>query len=305
VVDARQGADFSQIESVPGVEQVVPITKAYKMVSREFHPQNTIVNVNGVAVGGDRFVVMAGPCAVENRDQVMTAARAVRDGGASILRGGAFKPRTSPYSFQGLGEEGLRILLAAKRETGLPVVTEVISPDLVPLVSEYADMLQIGARNMQNYALLEACGKIRKPVLLKRGMMSTVEELLMAAEYILSNGNQQVILCERGIRTFENATRNTLDISAVPVIKRNSHLPIIVDPSHAAGHTDFVIPLALAAVAAGADGIIVEVHPCPETAWCDGVQSLSLDKFEEMMEKIRVLADAMGRSLPAVTRAGS
>jgi 3-deoxy-7-phosphoheptulonate synthase len=305
VVDARQGADFSLIESVPGVEQVVPITKAYKMVSREFHPQNTVVNVNGVAVGGDRFVVMAGPCAVENRDQVMTAARAVRDAGASILRGGAFKPRTSPYSFQGLGEEGLRILLAAKRETGLPIVTEVISPDLVPLVSEYADVLQIGARNMQNYALLEACGKIRKPVLLKRGMMSTVEELLMAAEYILSNGNQQVILCERGIRTFENATRNTLDISAVPVIKRNSHLPIIVDPSHAAGHTDFVIPLALAAVAAGADGIIVEVHPCPETAWCDGVQSLSLDMFEEMMEKIRLLADAMGRSLPAVTRAGS
>ena len=305
VVDARQGADFSHLEGAPGVEQVIPITKAYKMVSREFRPQNTIVNVNGVAVGGDRFVVMAGPCAVENREQVLTAARAVRDAGASILRGGAFKPRTSPYSFQGLGEEGLRILLAAKRETGLPVVTEVISPELVPLVSEYADILQIGARNMQNYALLEACGKIRKPVLLKRGMMSTVEELLMAAEYVLSNGNQQVILCERGIRTFENSTRNTLDISAVPVIKRNSHLPIIVDPSHAAGHTDFVIPLALAAVAAGADGIIVEVHPCPETAWCDGVQSLSLHKFEEMMDKIRLLADAMGRSLPAVTRAGS
>jgi 3-deoxy-7-phosphoheptulonate synthase len=305
VVDARQGADFSHLEGTPGVEQVIPITKAYKMVSREFRPQNTIVNVNGVAVGGRSFVVMAGPCAVENRDQVMSAARAVRDSGASILRGGAFKPRTSPYSFQGLGEEGLRILLAAKRETGLPIVTEVISPELVPLVSEYADILQIGARNMQNYALLEAVGKIRKPVLLKRGMMSTVEELLMAAEYVLSNGNQQVILCERGIRTFENATRNTLDISAVPVIKRNSHLPIIVDPSHAAGHTEFVIPLALAAVAAGADGIIVEVHPSPETAWCDGVQSLSLDMFDEMMDKIRLLADAMGRPLPAVTRAGS
>jgi 3-deoxy-7-phosphoheptulonate synthase len=305
VVDARQGADFSQLEGAPGVEQVVPITKAYKMVSREFHPQNTVVNVNGVAVGGDHFVVMAGPCAVEDREQVMSAARAVRDAGASILRGGAFKPRTSPYSFQGLGEEGLRILLAAKRETGLPVVTEVISPELVPMVSEYADMLQIGARNMQNYALLEAVGKIRKPVLLKRGMMSTVEELLMAAEYVLSNGNQQVILCERGIRTFENSTRNTLDISAVPVIKRNSHLPIIVDPSHAAGHTEFVIPLALAAVAAGADGIIVEVHPCPDKAWCDGVQSLTLEMFEEMMEKVRAVADAMGRSLPAVTRAGS
>ncbi|HXV13311.1 MAG TPA: 3-deoxy-7-phosphoheptulonate synthase [Candidatus Krumholzibacteria bacterium] len=297
VVDARQGADFSQIESTPGVEQVIPITKAYKMVSREFRPENTIVNVNGVAVGGPEFVVMAGPCAVENRDQVLTAARAVKHAGASILRGGAFKPRTSPYSFQGLGEDGLKILLAAKRETGLPVVTEVISPELVPLVSEYADVLQIGARNMQNYALLEAVGKIRKPVLLKRGMMSTVEELLMAAEYILSNGNQQVILCERGIRTFENSTRNTLDISAVPVIKRNSHLPIIVDPSHAAGHTEFVSALALAAVAAGADGLIVEVHPCPETAWCDGVQSLSIEKFNEMMTGIRAVAKAVGRPL--------
>ena len=295
VIEARQGADFTQLEGTPGVEQVIPITKAYKMVSREFRPQDTVVNVNGVAVGGPEFVVMAGPCAVENREQVLTAARAVKDAGASILRGGAFKPRTSPYSFQGLGEEGLKILLAAKRETGLPIVTEVISPELVPLVSEYADVLQIGARNMQNYALLEACGKIRKPVLLKRGMMSTVEEMLMAAEYILSNGNQQVILCERGIRTFENSTRNTLDISAVPVIKRNSHLPIIIDPSHAAGHTEFVPALALAAVAAGADGLIVEVHPCPETAWCDGVQSLSLEKFNEMMVNIRAVAAAMGR----------
>jgi 3-deoxy-7-phosphoheptulonate synthase len=256
-------------------------------------------------VGGGRFVVMAGPCAVENRDQVLTAARAVHRHGGCILRGGAFKPRTSPYSFQGLGEEGLKILLAAKRETGLPVVTEVISPELVPLVSEYADVLQIGARNMQNYALLEAVGKIRKPVLLKRGMMSTIEELLMAAEYVLSNGNQQVILCERGIRTFEHATRNTLDISAVPVIKRNSHLPIIVDPSHAAGHTEFVIPLALAAVAAGADGVIVEVHPCPETAWCDGVQSLSIEMFEEMMTGIRAIAGAMGRSVHPSPRNGS
>jgi len=297
VVDARRGADFSQIESTPGVEQVIPITKAYKMVSREFRPQNTVVNVNGIAVGGPEFIVMAGPCAVENRDQVLTAARAVKSAGASILRGGAFKPRTSPYSFQGLGEEGLKILLAAKRETGLPVVTEVISPELVPLVSEYADVLQIGARNMQNYALLEAVGKTRKPVLLKRGMMSTVEELLMAAEYVLSNGNQQVILCERGIRTFENSTRNTLDISAVPVIKRNSHLPIIVDPSHAAGHTEFVSALALAAVAAGADGLIVEVHPCPETAWCDGVQSLSIETFNEMMAGIRAIAAAVGRPL--------
>ena len=236
VVDAREGADFSQLERTPGVEQVIPITKAYKMVSREFRPENTVVNVDGVAVGGPEFVVMAGPCAVENREQVLDGrARGEGRRAPSILRGGAFKPRTSPYSFQGLGEEGLKILLAAKRETGLPIVTEVISPELVPLVREYADILQIGARNMQNYALLEAVGKMRKPVLLKRGMMSTIEELLMAAEYILSNGNHQVILCERGIRTFETSTRNTLDISAVPVIKRNSHLPIIVDPSHAAG----------------------------------------------------------------------
>jgi 3-deoxy-7-phosphoheptulonate synthase len=305
LVDALEKADLSVLESAPGVEQVVPITKAYKMVSREFKPQNTVVNVNGVQVGGSHFVVMAGPCAVENREQVLTAARAVRRHGACILRGGAFKPRTSPYSFQGLGEEGLKILLAAKRETGLPVVTEVISPELVPLVSGYADILQIGARNMQNYALLEAVGKIRKPVLLKRGMMSTIEELLMAAEYILSNGNQQVILCERGIRTFEHATRNTLDISAVPVIKRNSHLPIIVDPSHAAGHTEFVVPLALAAVAAGADGIIVEVHPCPETAWCDGVQSLSVEMFEEMMTGIRAIAGAIGRPVHPSPRNGA
>jgi 3-deoxy-7-phosphoheptulonate synthase len=297
IADARDGADFSLLSTAVGVEQVIPITKAYKMVSREFKPQNTVVNVSGVAVGGKEFVVMAGPCAVENREQVLSAARAVRASGASILRGGAFKPRTSPYSFQGLGEEGLQILLAAKRETGLPIVTEVITPDLVPLVCEYADILQIGARNMQNYALLEAVGKVRKPVLLKRGMMSTVEELLMAAEYVLSNGNQQVILCERGIRTFENATRNTLDISAVPVIKRNSHLPIIVDPSHAAGHTEFVAPLALAAVAAGADGIIVEVHPCPETAWCDGVQSLTPEMFEDMMKGVRAIAAVTGRPL--------
>jgi 3-deoxy-7-phosphoheptulonate synthase len=297
VADARSDADFSLLDGADGVEQVIPITKAYKMVSREFKPQSTVVNINGVAVGGKEFVVMAGPCAVENREQVLGAAHAVKKAGASILRGGAFKPRTSPYIFQGLGEEGLQILLAAKRETGLPIVTEVISPELVPLVSEYADILQIGARNMQNYSLLEACGKIRKPVLLKRGMMSTVEELLMAAEYILANGNQQVILCERGIRTFERATRNTLDISAVPVIKRNSHLPIIVDPSHAAGHTEFVAPLALAAVAAGADGIIVEVHPCPETAWCDGVQSLSTEMFEDMMTGVRAIASAIGRPL--------
>jgi len=297
VVEAREDTNLRLLETEPGVEQVIPVTKAYKMVSREFKPENTVVKVDGVSVGGPGFVIMAGPCAVEGHEQVLSAARAVKKAGAHILRGGAFKPRTSPYSFQGLGEEGLKILRAAKEETGLPIVTEVISPDLVPLVSEYADILQVGTRNMQNYALLEAVGKVRKPILLKRGMMSTVEELLMAAEYILSSGNQQVILCERGIRTFERATRNTLDLSAVPVIKRNSHLPIIVDPSHAVGHTEFVPSMALAAVAAGADGIIVEVHPCPETAWCDGVQSLSIDAFNEMMDGIRRVAAAIGKSI--------
>ena len=297
VVEARGGTDLSFLEKIQGVEQVIPISKAYKMVSREFQPEDTIVKVDGVEVGGKNFVVFAGPCAVEAPDQVLATARAVRDGGASILRGGAFKPRTSPYSFQGLGEEGLKILRTAKAETGLPIVTEVVSPDLVGLVSEYADILQIGARNMQNYALLEAVGGVRKPVLLKRGMMSTVEELLMAAEYVLSNGNSQVILCERGIRTFEKATRNTLDISAVPVIKRNSHLPIIVDPSHAAGYVDIIPSLALAAVASGADGIIVEVHPSPKTALCDGTQSLSFDQFNVMMDSIRAVSVAVGKPL--------
>ena len=297
IVEMRAESDLTPIENSPGVEQVIPITKAYKLVSREFKPENTVVKVNGVSIGGDNFVVMAGPCAVEHREQVMTTARSVKASGGNILRGGAFKPRTSPYSFQGLGEEGLKILLAAKQETGLPIVTEVISPDLVPLVSEYADVLQIGARSMHNYALLEAVGAIRKPVLLKRGMMSTVEELLMAAEYILSNGNSQVILCERGIRTFEKATRSTLDLSAVPVIKRNSHLPIIVDPSHAAGQVDLIPSMSLAAVAAGADGIIVEVHPCPSEALCDGAQALSFEIFEDMMEKIRSVASAVGRPI--------
>ncbi|MCK4775045.1 MAG: 3-deoxy-7-phosphoheptulonate synthase [Candidatus Krumholzibacteria bacterium] len=297
VVEAGGGADLSFLKESAGVDQVIPINKAYKMVSREFKPENTVVNAGGVAIGGDRFVVMAGPCAVETHDQVMSTARAVAEGGGRILRGGAFKPRTSPYSFQGLGEEGLKILLAAKGETGLPIVTEVIAPDLVGLVCEYADILQVGARNMQNYALLEAVGSVRKPVLLKRGMMSTVEELLMAAEYIVSSGNSQVILCERGIRTFERATRNTLDISAVPVIKRNSHLPIIVDPSHAAGYVDIIPALSLAAVASGADGIIVEVHPSPCDALCDGNQSLTFEQFNGMMDDIRAVATALGRPL--------
>jgi 3-deoxy-7-phosphoheptulonate synthase len=299
VGEDRGVADRDGLSLMEGVERTMRVSHPYKIASREFHPQDTLVPLNGDKAGDKKILVIAGPCSVESRDQLMEIAHAVKEAGATALRGGAYKPRSSPYSFQGLGEKGLELLAEAREATGLPIVTEVMEPGLVPLVAKYADVLQIGARNMQNYALLEACGKIRKPVLLKRGMMSTIEEMLMAAEYILSNGNQQVILCERGIRTFENSTRNTLDISAVPVIKRNSHLPIIVDPSHAAGHTEFVPALALAAVAAGADGLIVEVHPCPETAWCDGVQSLSVEKFNDMMVSIRAVAAAMGRPLRA------
>jgi 3-deoxy-7-phosphoheptulonate synthase len=294
---AQCSTDLRFLEDSAGVEQVVPVSKAYEMVSREFKSVDTVVQVDGAAIGGDRFVVMAGPCAVETREQVMATARAVRNGGAKVLRGGAFKPRTSPYSFRGLGEEGLKILRDARGETGLPIVTEVISHDLVDLVCEYADILQVGSRNMQNYALLEAVGNVRKPVLLKRGMMSTVEELLMSAEYVVSNGNPRVILCERGIRTFENATRNTLDISAVPVIKRKSHLPVVVDPSHAAGNRDIIPALSLAAAAIGADGILVEVHPSPQTALCDGLQSLSFEQFDRMMTDVKAVAAALGRPI--------
>jgi 3-deoxy-7-phosphoheptulonate synthase len=289
--------DRQLLMELSGVEDVVPIRRPFKLASREFRNENTVVKVNGITVGGNEVVIMAGPCAVESRDQTLTAARAVREAGARILRGGAYKPRTSPYSFQGMGEKGLEILAEARAETGLALVTEVVSPDLVELVSRYADILQVGARNMQNYALLEAVGRARKPVLLKRGMMSTVEELLMSAEYILSQGNSQVILCERGIRTFEKVTRNTMDISAVPAIKQLSHLPIIVDPSHATGDRELVASLAAAGIAAGADGIIVEVHPCPDEALCDGRQSLDLLHFARMMEQLRRVADAVGRTL--------
>ncbi len=297
VIGAKSPEQLEALTSLPGVAQVTPVTKAFKLVAREFQPEPTVVNVDGVAIGSDEFVVMAGPCAVESSEQVLGTAKAVRKAGARILRGGAFKPRTSPYSFQGLGEEGLRILLAAKHATGLGIITEVMSPELVPLVCKYADILQIGARNVQNYALLEAVGKVRKPVLLKRGMMSTIEETLLAAEYILSNGNRQVMICERGIRTFETATRNTLDISAVAVIKQSCHLPVIVDPSHAAGVRDYIPSLSRAALAAGADGIIVEVHPDPAKATSDGPQSLHFDEFEELMEQLRPIAAAVGRTI--------
>lgn len=305
VIGAGAAADLAGVEAMPGVVQVAPVSKAFKLVNREFQPEPTIVNVDGVRIGGDEFVVMAGPCGVESREQLSSIAKAVRTSGARILRGGAFKPRTSPYSFQGMGEEGLRILADARRETGLGVVTEVTSPGLVPLVSRYVDILQIGARNMQNYALLEAVGRERKPVLLKRGMMSTIEELLLAAEYLLSNGNRQVMLCERGIRTFETATRNTLDISSVAVIKKLSHLPVIVDPSHAAGIRDYVPALARAAVAVGADGIIIEVHNEPEKALSDGPQSLMFDQFDSLMNELRPIAAAVGRTIaPPISEEG-
>ncbi len=296
VMDAG-GADLAPVAELAGVARITPLAGKGKLVSRDFRDEPTVVKVGRVRIGGPRFVVMAGPCAVETEDQLLTAAWAVHAAGGHILRGGAYKPRTSPYSFQGLKEEGLRILAMAREQTGLPVITEVISPDLVPLVARYADILQIGARNMQNYALLEAAGKVRTPVMLKRGLMSTIDELLLAAEYIMSSGNEQVLLCERGIRTFETATRNTLDISAVPVLREKTHLPIIVDPSHAAGLVQYVPAMALAAAAAGADGIIIETHPDPPKALSDGPQSLTFGGLEELMGRLAVIAGAVGKPL--------
>jgi 3-deoxy-7-phosphoheptulonate synthase len=289
--------DREQIERMDGVERTVPILRPFKLASRDFHPQDTVVKLNGVSIGGQRLVVMAGPCAVESREQLLETARAVKEAGGHVLRGGAYKPRTSPYSFQGLGEDGLRILAEAREETGLLVVTEVMDPQLVPLVTAYADIVQIGARNMQNYALLHAVGKAQRPVLLKRAMMSTVEEMLMAAEYILSHGNNQVILCERGIRTFETYTRNTLDINAVPLLKQLSHLPVIADPSHGTGKWELVEAVSRAAVAAGADGLLIEVHPRPEEALSDGAQSLKPSRFAALMKGLVPVAEAVGRTL--------
>ncbi len=297
VIGNGRPLDREQIERMAGVERTVPILRPFKLASRQFHPQDTVVTVNGVPIGGRQVVVMAGPCAIESRDQLLETARAVKEAGALVLRGGAFKPRTSPYSFQGLGEEGLRLLAEAREETGLPAVTEVMDPQMVPLVTGYADILQVGARNMQNYALLHAIGEAQWPVLLKRGMMSTIEELLMAAEYILSHGNDHVILCERGIRTFEPYTRNTLDISAVPLLKQLSHLPVVVDPSHGTGKWELVEPVSRAAVAAGADGLIIEVHPHPDEAFSDGAQSLKPARFTTLMQSLRPVAEAVGRVL--------
>lgn len=285
------------IERMPGVEDVVPISKRYKLASREFQPQNTVVKVGGINVGGNGVVVMAGPCACETREQVLETARAVKAAGASILRGGAFKPSTSPYSFRGLGAEGLELLAEARAETGLPVITEVMAPHEVELVGRYTDVFQIGARSMQNFELLDEVGKTRKPVLLKRGLSATIEEWLLASEYILSQGNSQVILCERGIRTFETYTRFTMDVAAIPIIKKVSHLPVIGDPSHGTGKWYLVTPMALAAVAAGADGLIVEVHPNPDTALKDGPQSLTFDNFQKLMVQVRAVAAAVGRQV--------
>ncbi|MBE9546733.1 MAG: 3-deoxy-7-phosphoheptulonate synthase [Proteobacteria bacterium] len=289
VGDDRGKSQLKFAESLSGVEKVMPILKPYKLASREVKEGNTVIRVGDVEIGGPEFVVMAGPCSIESEEQLMESAYIVKKGGAHMLRGGAFKPRTSPYSFQGMEEEGLKLLKKAREATGMPVVTEVLNTTDVDLVEEYADILQIGARNAQNFALLKKVGAARKPVLLKRGMMMTIEELLMSAEYIISSGNDNVILCERGIRTFETATRNTLDISAVPVLKELTHLPVIVDPSHASGNWKYVIPLTLAAVAVGADGIMIEVHPDPARASSDGMQSLKPEKFYQLMEEVKAI----------------
>ncbi len=289
--------DREQIERMDGVERTVPILRPFKLASRDFHPHDTIVKLNGLSAGGQQLIVMAGPCAVESREQILETAHVVKQAGAQVLRGGAFKPRTSPYSFQGMGEAGLKLLAEARKETGLLIVTEVMEPQLVPLVAAYADILQIGARNVQNYALLHAVGEAQRPVLLKRGMMSTVEEVLMAAEYILSHGNNRVILCERGIRTFETYTRNTMDINAIPLLKQLSHLPVIADPSHGTGKWELVEPVSRAAVAAGADGLMIEVHPRPEEALSDGAQSLKPSRFDDLMQGLRPVAEAVGRTL--------
>jgi 3-deoxy-7-phosphoheptulonate synthase len=299
-VVALLGSNTGQIPTdifavLPGVESVTRIMKPYKIASREFRPKDTIVDCGGINIGGERIVVMAGPCAVESEAQLMEAASAVKKAGASILRGGAFKPRTSPFSFQGMQKEGLELLVKAREEFGMPVVTEVVNPQDVLMVSSYADMLQIGSRNMQNFVLLTDAGKSRRPVVLKRGFSCTITEWLTAADYLLAEGNDQVILCERGIRTFEDSIRFSLDISAIPVLKKNSHLPVIVDPSHAAGHYTLVPAIAKAAVAAGADGLLIEVHPNPKEALVDGLQSLSTSDFTRLMDELRAIAKSVGR----------
>ncbi len=285
------------LESMAGVEKVVPILTPYKLVSREFKKEDTIININGHTIGGSELQIIAGPCAVENRETVEEVASSLKRLGINFLRGGAFKPRTSPYSFQGLGKRALEIMARIREETGMLIVTELMDPRDAVMVAKYADIIQIGTRNMQNFRLLTEVGNIEKPVLLKRGMCATVKEWLMSAEYIVSQGNEKVILCERGIRTFETETRNTLDLSVVPLLKRLTHLPVIVDPSHAVGRADLVAPMAKAAVAAGADGLLIEVHPRPEEAWSDGPQSLTPKAFEQLVDDLRTIAEAVGKKL--------
>jgi len=297
VGEERGKPDLRLLEALETVESVMPVQQPFKLASREIRPEPSEVRVNGVTVGAQRVIVMAGPCSVESEAQVFEVAEAVKQAGASILRGGAYKPRTSPYAFQGLKEQGLRYLKEAKKRTGLPIVTEVLETESVEIVAEYADILQIGARNIQNFTLLRRVGEMGKPVLLKRGMATSIQEFLLSAEYILSAGNPNVILCERGIRTFETATRFTLDLNAVPVLKKLSHLPVVVDPSHGTGHWDLVAPMAKGAVACGADGLIIEVHPKPEEALSDGPQSLKPSKFAQLMRELRPVAEAVGRTL--------
>ena len=305
VGDERGKSRLQSLEALEHVERVFPILKSFKLAGRESHEEDTVVDVGPCSIGGKQFVVMAGPCSVESREQILETAHAVKEAGATILRGGAYKPRTSPYSFQGLQEEGLKYLKEASEATGLPFITEVMSPEQVPLVSQYADILQLGARNMQNYGLLMAAGKSTKPVFLKRGMMSTISEWLMSAEYVMAEGNTSVIMCERGIRTFETETRNTLDMSAVPVIKKLSHLPIVVDPSHGTGNWAYVAPMAKAAVVAGADGLMIEVHPRPSEAYSDGAQSLKPERFAALMKEIRELVEFSGKTLDAGAAIGA
>jgi len=290
-------ARMMKIRAIEGVQKVIPIMEPYRLTGKNFKPNRTVIDVNGVKIGGDEVVVMAGPCAVENEEQIIKTAQAVQKAGAKILRGGAFKPRTSPYSFQGLKEEGLKLLAKAREKTGLKVVTEVIDINKLDLVNQYTDIIQIGARNMQNYPLLKAAGKLDTPVMLKRSMSSTIKEWLLAAEYIMKEGNYDVILCERGIRTFSEDTRNTLDLSSVPLLHELSHLPIIVDPSHGTGKWSLVTPMARAAVASGVDGLIIEVHPNPENALSDGAQSLTFDNFNTLMEEVAKIAQILKRNV--------
>ena len=297
VVGDTARVDKGMLSLIEGVERIVPVAEPFKKANRKMHPENSIINVSGVEVGGTKLTLIAGPCSIEGVDQITGIAKEVKANGASLLRGGAYKPRTSPYSFQGLGEEGLEMLLAAKKETGLPIVTEMMDPRQADLFQEKVDCVQIGARNMQNYDLLKEVGKMNRPILLKRAFSATIDEWLMSAEYIMSEGNENVILCERGIRTFSNYTRNTLDLSAIPVVKSLSHLPIVVDPSHACGKSQLVPSMSLAAIAAGADGLIIEVHNNPCEAWCDGAQSITPDEFLVIKDQLAKIAPIVGRTI--------